>query len=270
MGQTFLNNHAIVDLTLTIQGLPWATAADRDLALSNLRSGNHGAAGKWHPQDFVMFMRYLTDSQWQMQMGGDKDDFAALQSLFNHLKNVGLDNPSEPTYAAITAFRALARGGNEGMNPSQYRQAYEYVKDVWKAVTKHLKAKSASVVFIKALPYDPQEFKREYRAVWQRVFGDGVPARPQIDQQRLQETLSLIPMRGRVKRGASQSFESPAGSRAQLALPGQPAADATQGSMLNMFGQVLQMMQMMQGRGAEPMALGASGARLILILNTKY
>ena len=196
MGQTFLNNHGIADLTLTIQGLPWATAADRDVALSNLRSGNHGAGGKWHPQDFQMFMRYLTDSQWQTQMGGATDDFAALQSLFDHLKNVGLDTPSEPTYAAITAFRVLARGGTEAMNPGQYRQAYKYVKDVWKTTTKSRKAESASVEFIKALPIDPHEFKMRQPSIWKKLFGDGGPATPRFDQQRLQETMGLIQMRG--------------------------------------------------------------------------
>ena len=162
-----MTTQGVVELTLVVQGLPWASAEDRDLVLAPLKSGSRKVCvGPWHPLDFQHFMRYLNEEQWDKQVGGATDAFGALQCLFMYLKDMGLDTPIEPTFAAMTAFRVLARGGTEAMNPGQYRQAYEYVKDVWKAVTKHLKAKSASVVFIKALPYDPQEFKREYPAVW--------------------------------------------------------------------------------------------------------
>ena len=176
------------------------------------------------------------------------DDFGAIQCLFMYLKDLGLDAPSEPAHAAMTAFRVLARGGTEAMNPGQYRQAYEYVKDVWKMSTKSRKAESASVEFIKALPVDPLEFKLHQPSIWKKLFGDGGPATPRFDQQRLQETMGLIQMRGAEgKRGAAQPKESPGAKRLQHGLSGQLGAEDTQASTVDMFGQLLQMFHMMHG-----------------------
>ena len=95
----------IVALTLKLQEMSWATEQHRASVIAAVANSKR-QSGYYKPQDFTMFMRYLTATVWDQQTDSEgMDDYGLTQLLFAHLGSIGLTTPSEPTYAAIMGFR---------------------------------------------------------------------------------------------------------------------------------------------------------------------
>ena len=101
-----LHGADVVDISVKIAQLPWACPRDCDAVMAPLRGAVSKVSDRWSPQDYTMFMRYLPASQWLLQRSGDMDDYGCCSKLFQFLKGLGLKYPSEPTFAAMTAFRS--------------------------------------------------------------------------------------------------------------------------------------------------------------------
>ena len=100
-----LNSSLLVDLSVQIAALPWAAPADRESVLLKLKAAVKPNNGRWSPQDYTSFMRYVTTSQWAQQTATELDDYGCCMKLFQFLRVLGLQFPSEPTFAAMTGFR---------------------------------------------------------------------------------------------------------------------------------------------------------------------
>ena len=100
-----LNAHVVVDLSVQITALPWAADADREAVLLQLKAAAKPNNGRWNPQDYTSFMRFVTTSQWAQQTATELDDYGCCMRLFQFLKVLGLQFPTEPTFAAMTGFR---------------------------------------------------------------------------------------------------------------------------------------------------------------------
>ena len=100
-----LNYGLLVDLTAQITALPWAAPADRESVLLKLKAAVKPANGRWNPQDYTSFMRLVPTSQWAQQTATELDDYGCCMKLFQFLRVLGLQFPSEPTFAAMTGFR---------------------------------------------------------------------------------------------------------------------------------------------------------------------
>ena len=100
-----LNSHVVVDLSVQIAALPWAAPADRESVLLKLKAAAKSTNGRWNPQDYTSFMRFVPASQWAQQTATELDDYGCCMRLFQFLKVLGLQFPTEPTFAAMTGFR---------------------------------------------------------------------------------------------------------------------------------------------------------------------
>ena len=100
-----LNSHVVVDLSVQIAALPWAAPADRESVLLKLKAAVKPNNGRWNPQDYTSFMRFVTTSQWAQQTATELDDYGCCMKLFQFLKGLGLKYPSELMFAAMTRFR---------------------------------------------------------------------------------------------------------------------------------------------------------------------
>ena len=105
MQEKHLNSHVVVDLSVQIAALPWAALADRESVLLKLKAAAKSTNGRWNPQDYTSFMRFVPASQWAQQTATELDDYGCCMKLFQFLKGLGLKYPSEPTFAAMTGFR---------------------------------------------------------------------------------------------------------------------------------------------------------------------
>ena len=100
-----LQSNVVVDLSVQIAALPWAAPADRESVLLKLKAAVKPNNGRWNPQDYTSFMRFVPTSQWAQQTATELDDYGCCMKLFEFLRTLGLQYPSEPTFAAMTGFR---------------------------------------------------------------------------------------------------------------------------------------------------------------------
>ena len=105
-------------------------------------SGRHskGSAERRTQQDYVGLDSYISVDLWRAMLQGKTDRHRAEQLCAFLLEDLGLQLPSEPTYANMTAVVAAFRTEI----PSQYElhETLQVVKSTWKSCKKNFQAKT--------------------------------------------------------------------------------------------------------------------------------
>jgi hypothetical protein len=107
---------------------------------------------------------------------------------------MGLRNPSEPTFQALTGILLGSHAGvTEALNktPTTKHACYTSVKSVFKKTQRGL----ASTNFISPLPASVAEFQQKYPECYAQVFGSDPPANCPLDSVSLQISIDSVPMR---------------------------------------------------------------------------
>lgn len=148
-------------------------------------------------QDYKSIMHFGTETFWENM----QEPSTAQASLTRFVHDLGLRNPSEPTYQRLTALLLMSTEGMERarcMQPAVLYEAYLAVKRCFKALPK-----VAQPFRIKDLPATPLELKRSTPLLWKALYNEESPTECPFSATDVEWLTELIPMRRTPKLNAN-------------------------------------------------------------------
>ena len=121
--------------------------------------------------------------------------------LMDHLLRLGLRNPGEPTFQAIAVLVLHATEGFDQTMAMAPAMKLLFVQTMKEAFRDRLKFVRSALFNVRALPRDPEKFKRDFPSLYDASFKDSAPMPSPINQ--LDWTFLKRGVRMRKEKGAA-------------------------------------------------------------------
>ena len=148
--------------------------------------------------------------------------------LMDHLLRLGLRNPGEPTFQAIAVLVLHATEGFDQTMAMAPAMKLLFVQTMKETFRDRLKLVRSALFNVRALPRDPEKFKRDFPSLYDASFKDSAPMPAPISE--LEWTLLKRGVRMRKERGAASL---------ELALASSGGSSSAMHSNLLQFGQAM-------------------------------
>jgi len=173
--------------------VPWASSKDRQRVLESLSRTASGSA-RANLQVYEGIVRFLPDRVWGALLSTSADIISKTGTLIDYSVSLGLRNPSEHTFATLTALLLLCDSGAEvarTLPASQVRDLFSHTKAQFRK-----RAQKATIIErIPCLPKTTEEFAQLYPATLEHALGVGgcfaSPKVSSLDVLTLRNAISL-------------------------------------------------------------------------------
>jgi len=200
-------------------------------------------------QDWLEFVHYIPGNIWhELEQG-------LVNGFMDFLFRLGLRHPSEPTFSLMATMTCVQADGLDKVLNMADEVKLQYVGSIKAMFRSQLKKWLAPCNYVLSLPRKPEEFRRDYRALYDNAFR-GLDPSPCPDTEVQLATL-LARGRCRAERGTGASKRKAFGGPLQLDL-GLGAASSN--SQLLQFGQGLVMAMQSLTEQVSRLQSGSQGA----------
>ena len=132
-------------------------------------------------QNFESFLEYGTASFWVVFNGNTTAPTSRLAVLCQLLLTLGLRCPTEQTFKLITSAWLVATHARCDLWNIDTQTKLTFLRHVKTTFDSYRRKAAEPMVYIEVLPAETAQYLRDYRQMWDSVFGDSLPEKSQLD-----------------------------------------------------------------------------------------
>ena len=180
----------------------------KDRLLTAISSGSNSVAvggpgpKRAKQQDFQTIFEFLPLESWHLLSSSSVADDAKLVVLVDLCLNLGARNPSEDTFAMLTALHLLSVHGIDSLAALTWQVRLESNQQTKRVFRRRASALVPPFAVVEVLPTQPSAFQKDYPDEFARIYGQKSPVTCPLGEARVRHAQDLIPRRN-TRRGVA-------------------------------------------------------------------
>ncbi len=150
-------------------------------------------------QDFSTVFDYLPVDTWHSLANSNVSEEAKLDLLLDLSIGLGARNPSEDTFAMLTALHRMSVDGPEQVKALSWNFRLECNQHTKRVFRRKVSGLVPPFAFLEVLPTVPTTFKAAYPEEWTKIYGTSPPVSCPMGEARVRHVQDLIPRRNTKK-----------------------------------------------------------------------
>ena len=153
-------------------------------------------------QDYQTIFEYLPADSWHALASSQVAEGAKLQFLVDLCLNLGARNPSEDTFAMITALHLISLHGIDMLVGLTWQARLECNQQTKRVFRRQAQALMPPAAWVEKLPTQPSGYQELYPDEFKRIYETALPVSCPMGEARIRHAQDLIPRRN-TRRGVA-------------------------------------------------------------------
>ena len=166
-----------------------------------------GASSRVKQQDFQTIFEYLPVDLWHTLASSSVAESAKLELLVDMCLKLGARNPSEDTFAMVTALHQLSVHGPDKLAALTWQARLESNQQTKRVFRRNAKCLMPPFAVLEALPTKPAAFQSSYPDEFAKIYGAKVPVVCPLGEACVRHAQDLIPRRNTRRGVASEQHQ---------------------------------------------------------------